>query len=184
MTNQYRWISWNRHKRVYDAVVVGAILAGVGAFAAGAAVLADAPPDPAALVIGALGATAFVLLHVVLLIGPLCRLSDAFLPVLYNRRHLGVATFLVAALHALLVFGYYGGFGPIDPFTAVLFSSRSFASLAAFPFELLGFFSLLILFALAATSHDFWLKQLSPSVWKALHMSLYAAYALIVMTSE
>jgi nitrite reductase/ring-hydroxylating ferredoxin subunit len=34
---------------------------------------------------------------------------------------------------------------------------------------------------LASTSHDFWLAFLSPQAWKALHMALYAAYALVVM---
>jgi len=34
---------------------------------------------------------------------------------------------------------------------------------------------------MAATSHDFWLAFLTPAVWKALHMGLYAAYGLVVM---
>ncbi len=33
---------------------------------------------------------------------------------------------------------------------------------------------------MAATSHDFWLKNLSPKVWKSLHMLVYVAYALLV----
>ena len=41
--------------------------------------------------------------------------------------------------------------------------------------------ALLVLFVMAATSHDFWLMFLTPRVWKALHMSLYVAYALVVM---
>ncbi len=180
MTNAYRWVTWNRHKRVYDAFVVGAILLGIGGFAAGTALTADDSPDPVVVLMRALGLTAFTLLHVILCIGPLARLTDRALPLLYNRRHLGVATFLVALAHAVIVFGYYGGFGVIDPFSAVLFSDRSFGSLAAFPYELLGFGALLILFALAATSHDFWLAQLSPSVWKGLHMSVYGAYGLVV----
>jgi hypothetical protein len=32
-----------------------------------------------------------------------------------------------------------------------------------------------ILFLMAATSHDFWLGFLTPPIWKALHMALYAA---------
>ena len=31
---------------------------------------------------------------------------------------------------------------------------------------------------MAATSHDFWLHNLTAPVWKALHMSVYVAYAL------
>jgi nitrite reductase/ring-hydroxylating ferredoxin subunit len=34
---------------------------------------------------------------------------------------------------------------------------------------------------LAATSHDYWLVFLTPSVWKGLHMALYVAYGLILM---
>jgi nitrite reductase/ring-hydroxylating ferredoxin subunit len=34
---------------------------------------------------------------------------------------------------------------------------------------------------MAATSHDFWLTNLSAPVWKALHMLVYLAYALIVL---
>jgi methionine sulfoxide reductase heme-binding subunit len=41
--------------------------------------------------------------------------------------------------------------------------------------------ALLTLFFMAATSHDFWLKNLSPSVWKALHMLVYPAYGLLVL---
>jgi len=180
VTNQYRWVSWNRHKKIYDAAVVSGIVLGIGGFVGASLVFANGEkPDGAALLIRALGTTAFVLLHVVLCIGPLARLSDLFSPLLYNRRHLGVATFFVALAHAILVLGYYGGFGSTDPFTAVLFAHRSFTSVEAFPFELLGFGALLIMFAMAATSHDFWLAQLSPTVWKALHMSVYAAYALL-----
>src|SRR5207244_1334320 len=36
------------------------------------------------------------------------------------------------------------------------------------------------LFVMAATSHDFWLKNLSPRVWKNLHMGVYVAYGLLV----
>ncbi len=33
---------------------------------------------------------------------------------------------------------------------------------------------------MAATSHDFWLKNLTPRVWKNLHMGVYLAYGLLV----
>jgi hypothetical protein len=45
---------------------------------------------------------AFLLLHIVLCIGPLCRLDPKFLPLLYNRRHLGVVTFLLGAIHSVV----------------------------------------------------------------------------------
>ena len=34
---------------------------------------------------------------------------------------------------------------------------------------------------MAATSHDFWLHNLSPYVWKSLHMGVYVAYGLLVL---
>jgi nitrite reductase/ring-hydroxylating ferredoxin subunit len=34
---------------------------------------------------------------------------------------------------------------------------------------------------MAITSHDFWLHNLSPKVWKTLHMFVYLAYFLVVM---
>jgi nitrite reductase/ring-hydroxylating ferredoxin subunit len=49
-----------------------------------------------------------------------------------------------------------------------------------FPFQPLGLLALLILFLMAATSHDFWLKQLSAPVWKRLHMLIYLAYGLLL----
>ncbi len=33
---------------------------------------------------------------------------------------------------------------------------------------------------MAATSHDFWLANLTPPVWKSLHMLVYAAYGLLI----
>ena len=39
----------------------------------------------------------------------------------------------------------------------------------------------MILFLMAATSHDFWLANLSAPVWKALHMLVYVAYALLML---
>jgi nitrite reductase/ring-hydroxylating ferredoxin subunit len=45
----------------------------------------------------------------------------------------------------------------------------------------LGFLALIIFFLMAITSHDFWLHNLSPRVWKTLHMFVYLAYLLVVM---
>src|SRR5262249_57125756 len=45
----------------------------------------------------------------------------------------------------------------------------------------LGLVALLILFRMAATSHDYWLVFLTPPVWRGLHMALYVAYGLVVM---
>ena len=39
----------------------------------------------------------------------------------------------------------------------------------------------MLLFVLAATSHDYWNTTLGGPLWKAIHMSVYLAYALIVL---
>jgi len=45
----------------------------------------------------------------------------------------------------------------------------------------IGFAALLILFVMAATSHDFWLANLTAPVWKTLHMGVYFAYVFLVV---
>ena len=183
MSVGYVAVQWNRHKKIYDLVLAGGVFAYVGAFVA-IGKWAFRPPgeisDPI-LVMRALGTCAFLMLHVVLCIGPLARLDRRFLPLLYNRRHLGVATFLVGLLHGLLAAGFYHGFGRINPILSLLASNSNFGSLTAFPFQVLGLIGLGILFVMAATSHDFWLKNLTPGAWKRLHMLVYLAYVLLVM---
>ena len=39
----------------------------------------------------------------------------------------------------------------------------------------------MILFLMAATSHDFWMANLTAPVWKSLHMLVYLAYGLLVL---
>jgi len=129
----------------------------------------------------AFGTAAFLLLHIILCIGPLCRLNLKFLPLLYNRRHAGVTCFLLALFHAVLVVATYHAGGDINPILSIFVSSPLAGSVAGVPFQPFGFCALLILFLLAATSHDFWLANLSAPVWKALHMTIYAAYALLVL---
>lgn len=182
MSVGYTGVQWNRHKRVYDAVAVAAVVLFIAAFilASRLAWSAEHAPSEEVLLIRSLGACAAVLLHVILCIGPLARLDRRFLPVLYNRRHLGVLTFLIALAHGLLSLGYYHGFGVVSPLRSLLAGNNSFTSLSAFPFQLLGLGTLLVMFLMAATSHDFWLKNLSPASWKRLHMLIYPAYALLV----
>lgn len=183
MSITYSVIQWNRHKRVYDVVLLACIFLYLTMYAFVAKLSFDREHaiSDEILAIRALGSCAFLMLHVVLCIGPLARLDRRFLPLLYNRRHLGVATFLVALAHGGLVIGYYHGFGNINPLLSLLSTNANFASLRAFPFQLLGLAALLILFLMAATSHDFWNRNLGPSLWKTLHMLVYPAYAFAVM---
>ena len=116
----------------------------------------------------------------ILSIGPAARLDPRFLPLLYNRRHLGVLTAAVAVTHAYAALDWYFSYGLYDRFEMLLRGNTSFLQLHGFPFELFGIFALLILLLLAATSHDFWLRFLTPPVWKTLHMALYAAYLSVV----
>lgn len=182
MAHGYKIVQWTPFKTRYDLVLVLGVLAFVGAYI-GAALLPAHPGGtvlPIQLVLRALGACAFALLTLILMIGPLARLSPRFLPILYNRRHLGVTCFVLALLHAALVVLWYHGFSHLNPFVSLLASNPRYDSLRGFPFESLGVAALLILFVMAATSHDFWNAVLGPRMWKALHMLVYWAYALIV----
>jgi len=180
---RYAAVKWNRNKRIYDCVLAAGIVLYLGLFFLVGKLAWEGRPgiSDEVLLIRALGTCAFLLLHVVLCIGPLARFDRRFLPLLYNRRHLGVATFTVGLFHGALATGYYHAFGRLNPLVSLLSTNTHYDSLTTFPFETLGVLALVILFLMAATSHDFWLKNLSPSVWKALHMLVYPAYGLLVM---
>ena len=132
------------------------------------------------LIIRAFGTLALIMLHIILAIGPLSRLNDKFLPVLYNRRHLGVSMFFAALIHGGFSIFQFHALGDVNPIYSLFTSNMDYDSLTNFPFQVLGFLALLILFAMAATSHDFFLANLSAKVWKSLHMLIYVAYALII----
>src|SRR5918994_2202337 len=109
------------------------------------------------VVIRALGTAAFLLLTIVLAIGPLCRLDRRLLPLLYNRRHLGVTTRLLATGHGVFALVQFHALGDGNPLVSVLVTSADFASLTDFPYQQLGLLALGVLWLMAATSHDFWL---------------------------
>ena len=181
MSVAYRPVGWNANKLFYDAalvvfVCVYLVLFTYVARSAGAV----QPFDDATVDMRAFGSCAFLMLSMVLCIGPLARLDDRFLPLLYNRRHFGVATCAVALLHARHVLAWYFAFSSVDPFAALLSSNTSYGHLAGFPFELFGLAALLVLLVLAATSHDFWLVFFTPPVWKAMHMAIYGAYVCVL----
>src|SRR6266567_2929674 len=179
MSHQYAAIGWNRQKRLYDFVLLAGIFSYLGIFIAlGNLLFPFATAET--LIIRAAGSAAFLLLHIVLCIGPLCRLDSRFLPLLYNRRHLGVATFLLGAVHGVFGIIQFHSLGDKNPLVSLLTSNRNFTSLADFPFQQLGLLALVILFLMAATSHDFWLRNLTPPVWKFLHMLVYVAYAALI----
>src|SRR6516162_9546440 len=179
MSVQYGAIGWNRQKKVYDLTLVSlltlylAVFVGVGAWR-------NPSATAETLLIRSLGTAAFVFLNVVLCIGPLERLDRRFLPLLDNRRHLGVTTFLLGLAHGGFALFQFHALGNVNPLVSLFISNPRYGSIADFPFQALGFFALTILFLMAATSHDFWLRNLSAPVWKRLHMLVYVAYALLV----
>lgn len=188
MSVGYTSVQWNGHKKVYDFVLVAGILLAIGAFAAVS--LAVKPGITAeTLIIRGTAVAAFLLLHVILAIGPLARFDRSFLPLLYNRRHLGVAMFLLGLVHAVFSTIQFHALGDANPLVSMLGAYRQdYAlfrggelNLAHFPFEALGAAALVIFFLMAATSHDFWLKNLGASTWKALHVLVLLAYGLIVL---
>jgi sulfoxide reductase heme-binding subunit YedZ len=100
MSVSYQAIGWNRTKRVYDSVLVGVLALYLGLFiGVGSVVHPNATAET--LLIRGLGTAALLLLHVILCIGPLCRLDKRFVPLLYNRRHLGVTMFVLALAHGM-----------------------------------------------------------------------------------
>jgi sulfoxide reductase heme-binding subunit YedZ len=179
MSHQYQAIAWNRQKRVYDVVLLAGVTLYLTLFIGVSAFLFPYATAKT-LFIRAAGSAAFLLLHIILCIGPLCRLDSTFLPLLYNRRHLGVVTFLLGAIHNVAAIRQFHSLGDKDPLVSLLTSNQDFGSLPDFPFQQLGFVALMILFLMAATSHDFWLRNLTPPVWKTLHMLVYVAYAMLV----
>jgi nitrite reductase/ring-hydroxylating ferredoxin subunit/DMSO/TMAO reductase YedYZ heme-binding membrane subunit len=182
MSVRYVPVQWTRNKWLYDAVLVVCVAVYVLGFLWLGTPAADVtrPVDGAIARMRAWGSCAFLMLTLVLCIGPLARLDRRFLPLLWNRRHFGVLTALVAFSHAAAVLGWYYAFSPTPAFEAVLTSAVGWDRLLGFPFEILGVFALVILAALAATSHDFWLSFLTPPVWKGLHLLIYPAYAAVV----
>src|SRR5216684_1280399 len=173
-----RAVQWNRDKLVYD----GILLAAVALYLAGFVIIGwrmDPPkalPDVIDQWIRATGTCAFLMLTVILSIGPLARLDRRFLRLLYNRRHFGVLTFLVASTHVALMLDWYWVQNALPNLATELTKWADYGRFIGFPFKVLGIGALLIMFLLASTSHDFWLVFLTPRVWKFLHMALYLAY--------
>lgn len=180
MSVNYTSVLWNKQKIGYDKILWVGILLMVICFV-GFQLLFYPQITAETLIIRATAITAFVLLHIILSIGPLSRLNIKFLPLLYNRRHLGVSMFIIALIHGAFSIIQFHALGDVNPIVSVFTSNQYYSEISAFPFQILGFFALIILFLMAVTSHDFWLNNLSPKIWKTLHMGVYVAYALLVL---
>ncbi len=182
MSVTYVPVQWNPNKWLYNAVMLLGVAAflWIFIFVTPEALSHERPINPQIHNARAFGACAFIMLSVILCIGPLARLDPRFLPLLYNRRHFGVMTCFVALTHAGLIMRWYFAFSAQGGLYGLFTANTSYGQLAGFPFEALGIFALLCLMILAATSHDFWLKFLTPPVWKRLHYLIYAAYVAVV----
>jgi nitrite reductase/ring-hydroxylating ferredoxin subunit/DMSO/TMAO reductase YedYZ heme-binding membrane subunit len=183
MSAGFQAVQWNARKLVYDAVLLAGVALFIGTFMTVGA-LRTPPADAPAWInlrIKAFGTCAFAMLTIILMIGPLARLDARFLVLLYNRRHFGVLTFLVALVHAWSVVDWFAVQGAMGDLMAEMTGSPNYGKFIGFPIKALGLTGLSVMFLLAATSHDFWLAFLTPRIWKALHMALYAAYGVLVM---
>ncbi|HLL28101.1 MAG TPA: Rieske (2Fe-2S) protein [Xanthobacteraceae bacterium] len=183
MSGGYQAVMWNRDKYIYD----GVLLAAVAFYLTGFLIIGsslDPPKDVPAWIdlgIAATGTCAFLMLSLILSIGPLARLDRRFLKLLYNRRHFGVLLFFVALVHASLMVLWFYWLNAMPYLVNELTNWAAYGKFIGFPFKILGLGALLILLLLAATSHDYWLNLLTPPVWKAMHMAVYAAYGLVLL---
>ena len=160
MSVGFKAVQWNRDKLVYDAILLAAVALYIAIFI-GVSYRIDPPKDlPAAIDvrIRAFGTCAFFMLTVILAIGPLARLDPRFRKLLYNRRHFGVLTFVIALLHVWFMIEWYEAQGKLPNLVAELTTWSDYGKFIGFPFKVLGIVALLVLFLLAATSHDFWLR--------------------------
>ncbi len=183
MSAGFRAVQWNRDKIVYDIILLACVGALIGAIYF-AGVKFDPPKSPAdwaGLRLRAFGICAFAMITLILCIGPLARLNPRCLPLLYNRRHFGVLAFCVACVHAFSVADWFYAQGALPDFFNEFVTGANYAKFIGFTTKAIGLAALSVFFVMAATSHDYWLGFLSPPVWKAIHMAVYAAYGLLVM---
>ena len=179
MSHGYQAVTWTKFKKRYDLFLIAAVVGFILLYAI--TTLVTSPhANPVQVLIRAFGIAAIVLLHVILAIGPLARLNAAYLPFLYNRRHLGVMMAVLATIHGGISAFWYHALGTRNPVVSVFLTDWG-SSPGAFPFQAFGALALMVIFVMAATSHDFWLTNLTAPVWKSLHMLVYVAYALLVV---
>ena len=172
MSVGFQAVQWNRTKLVYDAILIAGAALCIATYLI-AVYWFDPPKDlPAAIDIRirAFGTCAFFMLTIILSIGPLARLDRRFLPLLYNRRHFGVLTFFIALAHAWFMIEWFAAQDALPSLYDEISKISDYGKFIGFPFKMLGLAALVILFLMAATSHDYWLAFLTPPVWKCLHM--------------
>ncbi|VVC02359.1 Sulfoxide reductase heme-binding subunit YedZ [uncultured archaeon] len=121
--------------------------------------------DPNQAMVRAFGLTGFFILCVSLIIGPLVVFNAAFFaPILEPRRAVGIAAFVFAALHVVLMAGPYFGYNIAG-------------MLALLPLQL-GAIVLVLLVALTLTSCDWAQKKLGTGLWKNIQRVNYVVFVL------
>src|SRR5438552_8898940 len=151
MSASYQAVLWNRQKKHYDWLIFAFCSTYLALF-----ISLNLTFNPQVtfetLLIRSTSTLAVLLLHIILSIGPLARINKKFLPLLYNRRHLGVTMFTIALVHGSFGILQFHALGNVNPFVSLFTSNTNFGSLADFPFQLLGFFALIILLLMAVTT--------------------------------
>lgn len=180
MSAAYKSVNWNRQKYIYDGLLAAGLALYLAVFT-GVSFSTQPEATLETVLIRGLGTAGLLLLHFILVIGPLARLDERFTPLLYNRRHLGVLMCLLGLGHGVFALIQFHALGDVNPLVSLLTATSDLGSVRRFPFELLGAVALLVLLLMAATSHDFWLANLTGPRWKRLHMLVYPAYALLVL---
>ncbi len=107
------------------------------------------------------------LICVSLIIGPLAVLDIRFAALIESRRSVGIAAFVLAAIHTLLAFDFYFGFS----LNAII---SSFPQIVVLP-------AAVILLAMTLTSSDWAVKNMGMGKWKYLQMLIYPAFVLILV---
>lgn len=120
--------------------------------------------DQKILILRATSTLAFILINLVLLIGPLSRFSDKVLKLYYYRRHLGVITFFIAWLHPAIILPEY--------------FKLSINSALSLPFIFYGFTAFMIMMWMGLTSWDIVQKKFKPMWWNILHSLLLLSFLL------
>ena len=139
MSAGFKAVQWNRDKLVYDAILFASVAFSSGVHRdRGVAASAEGCRRWIDLRIRVFGICAFLMLTIVLSIGPLARLSPRFLPLLYNRRHFGVLTFVIAALHASFMIEWYIAQNALPSLATELTKWPDYGKFIGFPFKVLG----------------------------------------------
>lgn len=138
MSASYTAVGWNRQKMIYDWVIAGLCTAYFTIFTLLTLIFNDQVTFET-LIIRSTSTLAVLLLHIILAIGPLCRLNNKYLPLLYNRRHLGVTMFSMALVHGIFSLFQFHALGNKNPLVSLFISNTNYSSVPAFPFQALGF---------------------------------------------